>query len=369
MKENKYTTTEPTSSHMTVDDPGKCRTDVTSWSNGVVKTAVRKSARSKNKQKREKNKRSVLRTDVTPAVDLTVKVGAVTFKNPFVAASGTYGFGREAAEFLDLSIWGGISSKGVTLEPRAGNPPPRVAETPCGMLNAVGLQNPGVEAFMETELPFMLAQDTITIVNVAGSTEDDYEEVCRRVDASDAPIIELNLSCPNVRTGGMTFGADPGNIESVTKRVRMLTDKQLWVKLTPNVTSITDAAKAAEAGGADAVSLINTLLGMSIDAETRRPILHNNTGGLSGPAVKPIALRMVNEVYRAVRIPVVGLGGIRTALDAVEFMIAGASAVQIGTFNLISPTGIEQIMCDFETWLTTHQVKEPCELIGTLNLW
>ena len=223
-------------------------------------------------------------------VNLAVKVGNLTLKNPFIAASGTYGFGREAAEFLDLSVWGGISSKGITRLPRAGNMPPRVAETPAGMLNSVGLQNPGVDKFIKDELPFMMEQDTVTIVNVAGSIPSDYIEICKKLEDTTTPAIELNFSCPNVAAGCMSFGADPANIESITRAIRDLTDKEIWVKLTPNITDISAAARAAEAGGADGVSLINTLLGMVIDAETRRPILRNNTGGLSGPAVKPVAL-------------------------------------------------------------------------------
>lgn len=302
-------------------------------------------------------------------VKTEISIGNLRLDNPFIAASGTYGFAREAADLIDLSVWGGICSKGVTLEPRQGNPPPRVAETPAGMLNSVGLQNPGVHAFIETELPFMLAQKPAVIVNVAGSAAADYEAVCRLIDGTDAPAIELNLSCPNVHAGCMSFGADPANVEAVTRSVRRLTDKTLLVKLTPNITSIADAARAAEAGGADAVSLINTLLGMAVDAETRRPVLRNNTGGLSGPAVKPVALRMVQEVYRAVTIPVVGMGGISSAVDAVEFMIAGAAAVQIGTHNLISPAGISDIVRDFSAWLTDHGVRSAAELTGTLQLW
>lgn len=302
-------------------------------------------------------------------VDLSVKVGSAAMKNPFIAASGTYGFGRDAAEWLDLSVWGGISSKGVTLEPRCGNPPPRVAEAASGMLNSVGLQNPGIDAFIKTELPYMMEHDFLTIVNVAGSSEADYEEVCRRVASTKAKVIELNLSCPNVHAGCMSFGADPASIEKITRKIKDIAPQDLWVKLTPNITDIAEAARAAEAGGADAVSLINTLMGMVIDAETRRPILRNNTGGMSGPAVKPVALRMVHDVYRAVKIPVVGMGGIASALDAIEFMIAGATAVQIGTYNLVKPTGIVDIVADLERWLEDHGVDRVSELTGTLQLW
>ncbi len=301
--------------------------------------------------------------------DLSIKLKRMDLKNPLVAASGTYGFGAEASVYTDLSLWGAISSKGITIEPRTGNPPARVAETPAGMLNSVGLQNPGAESFIRDELPAMLDLPCRTVVNVAGGVPEDYEQVCRLLAKTEVPAIELNLSCPNVRGGCMAFGADPAAVEMLTRRIRDLTDKEIWVKLTPNITDITEAAKAAEAGGADGVSLINTLLGMAIDITSRRPVLRNNTGGLSGPAVKPVALRMVSEVYRAVAIPIIGMGGIMSAEDVVAFMLAGARAVQIGTANLLSPHNIETIHGDLVDWLRANGCRTATELTGGLQLW
>lgn len=271
-------------------------------------------------------------------MDLRVKVGTLEFTNPLIAASGTCGFGREISKLYNPAIWGGISSKGLTVKERLGNPVPRVAETASGMLNAVGLQNPGLRNFLAEELPFMASLGTRVIVNAAGHSTDDYLELVETLGREPlVDAIELNFSCPNVTEGCMTIGSDPRQIEWLVKQLRALTAKPLWVKLTPNITSIGDAARAAEAAGADAVSLVNTFLAMRIDIRTRRPILTNNTGGLSGPAIKPIALRMVQEVYEAVKIPVVGMGGISSAEDVIEFMLAGASAVQIGTAQLIHP--------------------------------
>ncbi len=271
-------------------------------------------------------------------MDLRVKVGTLEFANPLIAASGTCGFGREISNLYDPAVWGGISSKGLTVKERLGNPVPRVAETASGMLNAVGLQNPGLRNFLAEELPYMASLGTRVIVNAAGHSTDDYLELVETLGREPlVDAIELNFSCPNVTEGCMTIGSDPRQIEWLVKQLRALTAKPLWVKLTPNITSIGDAARAAEAAGADAVSLVNTFLAMRIDIRTRRPILANNTGGLSGPAIKPIALRMVQEVYEAVKIPVVGMGGISSAEDVIEFMLAGASAVQIGTAQLIHP--------------------------------
>ncbi len=269
---------------------------------------------------------------------LTCTVGNIELANPLIAASGTMGFGREAQRLYDPAIWGGISSKGITVQPRLGNPTPRVAECAAGMLNAVGLQNPGLEEFLAVELPFMAGIGNLVIVNAAGHRTEDYVALVRALaKAPEVDVIELNLSCPNISEGCMNIGADPRQIEMLLRELRPLTDKPLWVKLTPNITSIATAAKAAEAEGADAVCLVNTFLAMRIDIRTRRPILANNTGGLSGPAIKPIALRMVREVYDAVAIPVVGMGGIASAEDVIEFMLAGASAVQIGTAQLVHP--------------------------------
>lgn len=270
-------------------------------------------------------------------VKTEVTVGNVRLKNPVLAASGTFGFGAELAPYYDLSCLGGICTKGLTLQPRIGNPPPRVAETKSGMLNAVGLQNPGVDVFVTEILPEMLTYDTAIIVNVAGNSKEDYVEMVRILSATEVTALELNLSCPNVSAGCMSIGAEPEQVWEVVASCRAVTDKPLWVKLTPNVTSISAVARAAEEAGADALVLINTLLGMAVDLKTERPVLRNNTGGLSGPAIKPVALRMVYEAHRNTNLPIVGLGGIATAEDALEFMLCGASAVQVGTAAMIDP--------------------------------
>jgi len=270
-------------------------------------------------------------------VTTEVTVGSVRLKNPVLAASGTFGFGAELAPYYDLSDLGGICTKGLTLQPRVGNPPPRVAETVGGMLNAVGLQNPGVDVFLKEILPTMLTYDTAIIVNVAGNSREDYVEMVRILSATEITALELNLSCPNVSAGCMSIGAEPEQVLDVVASCRALTDKPLWVKLTPNVTSISTVARAAEKAGADALVLVNTLLGMAVDLKSERPLLRNNTGGLSGQAIKPIALRMVYEVYRDTKLPIVGLGGIASAEDALEFMLCGASAVQVGTASMVDP--------------------------------
>ena len=263
--------------------------------------------------------------------DLSTSLCGVSLKNPIIAASGTYGFGLDYAPLYPPSLLGGISLKGTTLHPRDGNPPPRIAETPMGVLNSVGLQNPGVDVLIREALPALEGVDTVLIANIAGSTMEDCAEAVRRLEGTAVDVIELNVSCPNVKDGGIAFGTHPATVSQITRVVRDATSKPLMVKLSPNVTDITEIAKAAEAAGADAVSLINTLLGMRIDLRTRRPILHNNVGGLSGPAVFPVALRMVWQVARAVSIPVVGMGGISTGADALEMILAGACAVQVGT--------------------------------------
>ena len=263
--------------------------------------------------------------------DISVNVCGKHFKNPVIAASGAYGFGEDYTDLYPLSELGGISCKGTTIAAKDGNIPPRIAETPSGILNSVGLQNPGVDKFINYYLPRLKKQDTVVIANIAGATVEDYAEVAARLDATDVDMIELNISCPNVKQGGATWGVTCSGAASVTKAVRNATKKPVIVKLTPNVTDITEIAKAVEAEGADSVSLINTLLGMRIDIRTRRPILHNNVGGLSGPAVFPVAVRMVWQVSNAVKIPVIGMGGIASAEDAIEMMMAGASAVQMGT--------------------------------------
>lgn len=301
-------------------------------------------------------------------IDLSVRVGEVELKNPLIAASGCFGFGRDAARYMDISKLGGIAAKAVTTEPRRGNAPVRVAETASGMLNAVGLQNPGIDAYLRNELPFMEAHDVFVIQNIAGDSVEDYVELARRLQPTSVSVLEMNLSCPNVQHG-LSFGADPKLILEVVTAVRAVWDRALWVKLTPNITSIVEAAEAARLGGADAVCLINTLLGMAIDIRSRRPVIRNNTGGLSGPAVKPVALRMVSEIYRNVDIPIVGMGGIQSATDVIEFLLAGASAVQIGTANLIHPTIMPDILADLEAWLAAEGIDRIADLTGTLELW
>lgn len=302
-------------------------------------------------------------------VKTALQIGSLSLKNPVLAASGTFGFGREMARFQDLSRLGGICSKGLTLHPRAGNPPPRVAETSCGMLNSVGLQNPGLDAFLRDELPFMRQLGCAVIVNVAGHSTDEYCEMCRRLDQTAIDAIELNLSCPNVREGCMLIGSDARQIESLIRQVKLETKKPVWAKLTPNVTSIADMALAAQRGGADAIVLINTLLGMAIDHRTRRPVLGNNTGGLSGPAIKPVALRMVAEVSRLVDLPLIGVGGIMNGQDALEFLVAGASAVEVGTASLIRPAACQDILAEMQALARVDGVDDLAEYRGTLQLW
>ena len=293
----------------------------------------------------------------------------LTLKNPVMTASGTFGYGEEYADFIDLTKLGGILVKGTTLNHREGNPYPRMAETPSGMLNAVGLQNKGIDYFVETIYPRIKDIDTNMIVNVSGSTIEDYCAVAEKVNAlENIPAIELNVSCPNVKQGGMAFGVTTTGIEQVVSAVRKVYDKHLIVKLSPNVTSIADLALAAEASGADSVSLINTLLGMAIDAEKRRPKLSTVTGGLSGACVKPIALRMVWQVAKAVKIPVIGLGGISSATDAVEFLLAGASAIEIGTANFIDPTITVKVAQGIVEYCERHGFKNVSDLTGALEV-
>ena len=303
-------------------------------------------------------------------VNEVIQLGkGLTLKNPVMTASGTFGYGEEYADFIDLSQIGGILVKGTTLNHREGNPYPRMAETPSGMLNAVGLQNKGVEYFVETIYPRIKDIDTNIIVNVSGSTIEDYCAVAEKVNAlENIPAIELDVSCPNVKPGGMAFGVTTSGIEQVVSAVRKVYDKHLIVKLSPNVTSIADLALAAEASGADSVSLINTLLGMAIDAEKRRPKLSTVTGGLSGACVKPIALRMVWQVAKAVKIPVIGLGGISSATDAIEFLLAGASAIEIGTANFIDPTITVKVAKGIVEYCERHGIKNVSDLTGALEL-
>jgi len=300
---------------------------------------------------------------------LKVTIGNLELKNPVTTASGTFGYGREYADFMDLNRLGGIFVKGTTLEPREGNDYPRMAETASGMLNAVGLQNKGVDYFLTHIYPEIKHYDTAIIVNVSGSTIEDYAACAAKlIDLEKIPAIELNISCPNVKEGGMAFGTSAASAARVTQAVRKVYPKTLIVKLSPNVTDITEIAKAVEAEGADAVSLVNTFLGMAIDAESRKPLLSTITGGLSGPCIKPIALRMVWQVYHAVNIPVIGMGGISTWKDAVEFMLAGATAVQIGTYNFIDPTVSIQVVEGIENYLSRHNLRTVSELIGKLEI-
>lgn len=299
---------------------------------------------------------------------LNVKVGGLDLKNPVLTASGTFGYGLEFADFIDLNRLGGFIVKGTTLHPREGNDYPRMAETPSGMLNCVGLQNKGVDYFCEHIYPQLKDIDSNVLVNVSGSSPEDYAECAARIDALDhIPGIELNISCPNVKDGGMAFGVTCEGAASVVRAVRQRYHKTLIVKLSPNVTDIASIAKAVEAEGADSVSLINTLMGMSIDIERRKSRLSIGTGGLSGPCVKPVALRMVWQVARAVNIPVVGLGGIMNATDAIEFLMAGATAVEIGTANFIDPTTTIRVIDGMNEWLDNHGVKDVHEIIGCLK--
>lgn len=301
--------------------------------------------------------------------DLSVKIGQLQMKNPVMTASGTFGYGEEYADFIDITKIGGIIVKGTTLHKREGNPYPRMAETPSGMLNAVGLQNKGVDYFVEHIYPRIKDIDTQMIVNVSGSAIEDYVATAARMNELEKiPAIELNISCPNVKQGGMAFGVTTKGAEEVTRAVREVYHKILIVKLSPNVTSIADIAKAAEQGGADSVSLINTLLGMAIDAEKRKPLLSTVTGGMSGAAVKPIALRMVWQVAQAVKIPVIGLGGIMNWRDAVEFILAGASAIQIGTANFIDPTITLKVVEGINDYLDRHGFASVTDLVGALEL-
>ena len=301
---------------------------------------------------------------------LNVKVGDVSLKSPIILASGTCNFGHELSEYYNLSILGGLSSKGLTIKPRVGNEGVRVAETAAGMLNSVGLQNPGVDYFIEHDLDYMNTLDTGVIVNVAGHSFEDYEAMITKLDPYKDKIdaLEINLSCPNVKAGCMSIGADPVQVKQVVSMIRSKTTLPIWIKLTPNVTDIKSVAIAAQEGGADAVVLINTLLGMAIDIKTRRPILRNNTGGYSGPAVKPVALRMVSECSQVLNIPIIGCGGISTYEDVLEFMIAGASAVEIGTASLVHPTCPVEITKDLVTWCEDNQTDLK-DITGTLQLW
>lgn len=301
--------------------------------------------------------------------DLSVNICGVDFKNPIIPASGVFGYGREYEELFPLNKLGGIATKGTTLHKRTGNIAPRIAETPAGMLNSVGLQNPGIEHFIETDLPYLLTKDLVVLANIAGSTPEECAETAAKLEGTGAHMIELNISCPNVKQGGAAFGTSCEMAAEVTKIVRAATSKPLVVKLSPNVTNIAEIAKAVEASGADAVSLINTLLGMRIDINTGRPILHNNMGGLSGPAVFPVAVRMVYQVANAVNIPVIGMGGVSSGRDAIELMMAGASAVQVGAAIFTDPYAPVKIVEEMNDFLDKNGISSVRDIIGTVQLW
>ncbi len=297
-------------------------------------------------------------------MNMKVNIAGVELNNPIITASGTYGFGREYGELYSLNELGAICVKGLTLMPRAGNPPPRITETYGGILNSVGLQNPGVDAFIEYELPELKKYTCKVIANMAGNTVDDYCQMAEKLSDSDVDMLEMNISCPNVKEGGVAFGTNANTILHITKEVKKHTNKPLIVKLSPNVTDITEMAKAAEQGGADALSLINTLLGMAIDIKTKRPILANVTGGLSGPCVKPVAIRMVYQVSQVTSLPIIGMGGITTGEDAVEFMLAGSCAVAVGTANFMNPYACVDIKKGLVSYMQQNKIDDLGDLVG-----
>ena len=300
--------------------------------------------------------------------DMSVNLAGIALRNPVMTASGTFGYGQEFAEHVDLHKIGAFVTKGLCLKPRAGNPTPRIVETPGGMLNAIGLQNVGIDAFIANKVPFLRTVDTPAIANFFGETIDEYAEMARRLDEiPEVAALEMNISCPNVKQGGIVFGTDPACAASVVAACRAATNKPLLVKLSPNVTDIVAMARACVDAGADALSLINTLIGMAIDLKKRRPVLANITGGFSGPAIKPVALRMVWQVARAVKVPIVGIGGIMNATDALEFILAGASAVQVGTASFINPGAAQTIAEEMEAWLAANGVADVKSLIGALE--
>ena len=301
-------------------------------------------------------------------MDLHVDFAGVKFKNPVVAASGTFGFGKEYGEYYDISRLGGICVKGLTASQRLGNPPQRIAETPMGMLNSVGLQNPGIDTFISDELPMLRAYDTVIIANISGNTVEEYAEMAGKLSDAAVEIIEVNVSCPNVKEGGLHFGTSPDSIATVTEAVKKNSGVPVMVKLSPNVTDITEIARAVESAGADAISLINTVLGMRIDITTRKPILHNNIGGLSGPAVFPIAVRMVWQVSNAVKIPIMGMGGVVNGDDAIEMMLAGASLVGVGTACFTDPYAPLSIIDGIEEYMQRNGLKAVSDLMGKVEI-
>lgn len=300
-------------------------------------------------------------------MNLSVKIGNLELKNPVMGASGTFGFGREYEDFLDVNEIGAIVTKGVTPKPRAGNPGVRIAETPSGMLNCIGLENPGVDAFIYDILPKIKKYNTAVIVNISAGSVEEYAEMAWRLDIDGVDAVEVNISCPNVKEGGIVFGTDPKAAVAVTHAVKTHTKKTVIVKLSPNVTDIVQMAKAVEEAGADAISMINTLTGMAIDINTRKPLLGNITGGLSGPAVKPVALRMVWQVAKAVNIPIIGMGGIASAEDAIEFLLAGATAVAVGAHNFIDPSALKVIADGISEYMQKHNIEDVNELVGALQ--
>ena len=298
---------------------------------------------------------------------MSVKIAGVELKNPVMTASGTFGSGIEYSEFIDLSRLGAVVTKGVAIAPWPGNPTPRVAETASGMLNAIGLQNPGVETFCSRDLPFLRQYDTKIIVNVCGRTTEDYCQVVERLSGEPVDLLEINISCPNVKSGGIAFGQDPRAVEAITKEIKKIAKQPVIMKLSPNVTDITEIARAAEAGGADALSMINTLTGMKIDIHRRTFALANKTGGLSGPAIKPVAVRMVYQTAQAVNIPIIGMGGIVSGEDAVEFLLAGASAVSVGTANFTNPRAAMEILQGIEDYMVRYGIEKVADLIGAVK--
>lgn len=298
--------------------------------------------------------------------DLRVKIADIEFKNPLIAASGTFGFGKEYEEYYDISKLGGVSTKGLTLNPKDGNEGIRLFETPSGLMNSIGLENPGIQAFIDKELDFLLSKDLITLVNIGGNNIEDYLEAVRLISETEAQMIELNISCPNVKSGGMAFGIKTCVAKGVVKKVRDITDKPLIVKLSPNANDIVEMAKACEEVGADALSLVNTFNAMAIDIDRRKTVFNNKTAGLSGPAIKPIALRMTYEVAKAVNIPVIGMGGIRNYTDVIEFIMAGASAVQVGTMNFTEPMIMANMAEDLERYMNDNKIESFEEIRGII---
>ena len=298
--------------------------------------------------------------------DLRVKIADIEFKNPLIAASGTFGFGKEYEEYYDISKLGGVSTKGLTLNPKDGNEGIRLFETPSGLMNSIGLENPGIQAFIDKELDFLLSKDLITLVNIGGNNIEDYLEAVRLISETEAQMIELNISCPNVKSGGMAFGIKTCVAKDVVKKVRDITDKPLIVKLSPNANDIVEMAKACEEVGADALSLVNTFNAMAIDIDRRKAVFNNKTAGLSGPAIKPIALRMTYEVAKAVNIPVIGMGGIRNYTDVIEFIMAGASAVQVGTMNFTEPMIMANMAEDLEKYMNNNKIESFEEIRGII---